>query len=135
MRRIEISYIDWGREEEFPLAGIGPGECRAGVLDMIEADLHDAKITLEEAEKEDYSPQKIKKALLFSARSLLKEETSLEERKEKLSYAKEFFEHIKELYKNMDSNFNFPTRKSEESEEGNSLPHKLCEGKAIFRKS
>ncbi len=151
-------YIDWGREEEFSLAGIGPGECGAGVLDMIEADLYDAKIALEEAEKEDYSPQKIKKALLFSARSLLvvkgvdpkgeeevfeafkekfikekiteekyinvkkifeniKEETPLEERKEKFSYAKEFFEHIKELYKNMDSNFNFPTRKSEESED------------------
>ena len=147
-------YIDWGREEEFSLAGLGPGECGAGILDMIEADLTDAKIALEEAKKENYSPEKIKKALLFSARSLLvvkgsdpkseeevfrefkekfikekiaeekfmnmeevfttiKEETSLEERKEKFSYAKEFWEHIKELYENMDPNFNFPTRKTE----------------------
>ncbi len=42
-------YFDWGREEEFSLAGIGPGECGAGVLDMIEADLSDAAGALSKA--------------------------------------------------------------------------------------
>lgn len=64
-------FIDWGREEEFSLAGLGPGECGAGVLDMIEADLTDAKISLEEAEKKDYSAEDIKKALFTCCRALL----------------------------------------------------------------
>lgn len=64
-------YIDWGKEEEFSLAGLGPGECGAGVLDMIEADLTDAKVALEEGEKENYSAKNIKKVLFFSARALL----------------------------------------------------------------
>jgi sulfite reductase (ferredoxin) len=64
-------YIDWGKKEEFSLAGLGPGECGAGVLDMIEADLTEAKLALEEAEREDYLPQSIKKALFLSARALL----------------------------------------------------------------
>lgn len=36
-------YRDWGMDEEFSLAGLGPGECGAGVLDMIEADIDDGK--------------------------------------------------------------------------------------------
>ncbi len=56
-------YIDWGRTEEFSLSGIGPGECGAGVIDIIESDLADAKIALE---SED-----IKRALFLSARALL----------------------------------------------------------------
>lgn len=64
-------YIDWGKTEEFSLAGLGPGECGAGVLDMIEADLNEAKIALEEAEKETYLAKEIKKALFLSARTLL----------------------------------------------------------------
>ena len=63
-------YMDWGKTEAFSLAGLGPGECGAGVLDMIESDLTEAKWALEEAE-EDYSPQNIKKALFLSARALL----------------------------------------------------------------
>ncbi|MFQ5834734.1 MAG: sulfurtransferase TusA family protein [bacterium] len=64
-------YIDWGKTEEFSLAGLGPGECGAGVLDMIEADLTEARLALERAEKEFFSPADMKKALFFSARALL----------------------------------------------------------------
>ena len=35
-------YYDWGAEELFSLAGRGPGECGAGVLDLIEVDLKSA---------------------------------------------------------------------------------------------
>lgn len=64
-------YIDWGKIEEFSLAGLGPGECGAGVLDIIESDLTEAKIALEEAERQDYSAKEIKKALFLSSRALL----------------------------------------------------------------
>ena len=64
-------YIDWGKTEEFSLLGLGPGECGAGVLDLIEADLSEARLSLEKAEKESFSPQDIKKTLFFSARALL----------------------------------------------------------------
>jgi sulfite reductase (ferredoxin) len=64
-------YIDWGKTEEFSLDGLGPGECGKGVLDMIEADLSDAKLSLERAEKGGYLIPELKKALFFSARALL----------------------------------------------------------------
>lgn len=35
-------YVDCGTSEPFSLAGIGPGECAAGVRDLIEADIEDA---------------------------------------------------------------------------------------------
>lgn len=64
-------YIDWGKTEEFSLDGLGPGECGKGVLDMIEADLSDAKLSLESAGKGGYLIPELKKALFFSARALL----------------------------------------------------------------
>ena len=64
-------YIDWGKQEEFSLSGLGPGECGAGVLDMIESDITEAKITLSSAEKKDYSWQGIKKTLFLASRALL----------------------------------------------------------------
>lgn len=64
-------YVDWGRSEEFSLDGLGPGECGAGILDMIESDLTEAKIALQEAEKESFSCPKIKRALFLSSRALL----------------------------------------------------------------
>ncbi|MDP6685509.1 MAG: sulfurtransferase TusA family protein, partial [Candidatus Omnitrophota bacterium] len=64
-------YIDWGKKEDFSLAGLAPGECGAGVLDMIESDLAEGSIAIEEAEKEDYPAEKIKKALLLASRALL----------------------------------------------------------------
>ncbi|MEW5814729.1 MAG: sulfurtransferase TusA family protein [Spirochaetota bacterium] len=64
-------YTDWGKTEEFSLEGLGPGECGAGVLDLIESDLTLAKLALEKAEKKDYSMKEIREALFFSARALL----------------------------------------------------------------
>lgn len=64
-------YIDWGKKEEFSFEGLGPGECGVGVLDMIQADLTDAKISLDKAEVNNYSPFEIKQALFLSARALL----------------------------------------------------------------
>ncbi|MBU2495563.1 MAG: sulfurtransferase TusA family protein [Candidatus Omnitrophica bacterium] len=64
-------YADWGKKEDFSLQGLGPGECGAGVLDLIESDLAEAKICLERAEKNSYLGTEIKKSLLLSARALL----------------------------------------------------------------
>ena len=64
-------YIDWGNESEFSLDGLGPGECGAGVMDMIEADLADARIHLEAAVKDKHNPAEIRKLLFFSSRALL----------------------------------------------------------------
>lgn len=70
-------YYDWGKDEEFSLAGIGPGECGAGVLDMIEADLSDASAALKKAgeylelEKFDLAAKELACVLSFSSRSLL----------------------------------------------------------------
>ncbi|MCM8781191.1 MAG: sulfurtransferase TusA family protein [Candidatus Omnitrophica bacterium] len=64
-------YIDWDRTEVFSLSGLGQGECGAGVLDMIEADLTDAEIALKQAEKQEYPISLIKRGLLLAARALL----------------------------------------------------------------
>lgn len=40
-------YFDWGAEEIFSLAGRGPGECGAGVFDLIQVDLASASEALE----------------------------------------------------------------------------------------
>jgi sulfite reductase (ferredoxin) len=40
-------YFDWGAEEVFSLAGRGPGECGAGVFDLIQVDLASAGEALE----------------------------------------------------------------------------------------
>ena len=105
-------YIDWGRKEEFSLAGLGPGECGAGVLDMIESDLTEGKIALEEAEKEDYPPEKIKKSLFLSVRALLvvkgknpqDEEEAFSDFKEKFieeGIASDVYSDIKEIFKSI----------------------------------
>lgn len=39
-------YFDWGSETTFSLAGRGPGECGAGVFDLIEVDLSSAREAL-----------------------------------------------------------------------------------------
>jgi len=41
-------YFDWGAETTFSLAGRGPGECGAGVTDLIEVDLASAREALKE---------------------------------------------------------------------------------------
>lgn len=63
-------YHDWSSEEEFSLAGRGPGECGAGVWDMIEADLEEAKIAYEAfTENKDYD--ELYRGLVHLAKSLL----------------------------------------------------------------
>lgn len=57
------AYFDWGAEEIFSLAGRGPGECGAGVFDLIEVDLDTAADALKE--------KKLFTAVAAAARSLL----------------------------------------------------------------
>lgn len=56
-------YFDWGADEIFSLAGRGPGECGAGVFDLIEVDLASAEEALSE--------QRYYAATALAARSLL----------------------------------------------------------------
>lgn len=63
-------YKDWERDEEFTLAGLGPAECGAGVLDLIAADLADAENNLKLAKDNSYQAAYLKNALMFSARAL-----------------------------------------------------------------
>jgi sulfite reductase (ferredoxin) len=44
----ETFYYDWGADEPFSLAGRGPGECSAGVFDLIRVDLTSARQAFEE---------------------------------------------------------------------------------------
>ena len=70
-------YMDWGAKEEFSLAGLGPGECGAGVFDMIESDINDAKRHLEAARDamvgkiDKDAGEELYKALLSAAKALL----------------------------------------------------------------
>lgn len=64
-------YIDFGRTEEFSLQGLSQGECGAGVIDMIEADLSSAKQSLIIAREKGYNEENIRETLLYSARALL----------------------------------------------------------------
>ncbi|MBI5683389.1 MAG: sulfurtransferase TusA family protein [Deltaproteobacteria bacterium] len=68
-------YKDWERDEDFSLAGIGPGECGAGVLDLIDSDLAEAEKSLNLAKTllgTDLKsvPNYLKDALIYSARAL-----------------------------------------------------------------
>jgi sulfite reductase (ferredoxin) len=56
-------YFDWGAETPFSLAGRGPGECGAGVFDLIEVDLASARAALGEG--------KLFAAVCSAARALL----------------------------------------------------------------
>jgi sulfite reductase (ferredoxin) len=69
-------YRDWGATEDFSLAGLGPGECGAGVFDMIETDLKDARTHLESARellegKTGNPSSDLFKALAFTTKALL----------------------------------------------------------------
>ena len=70
-------YRDWGSEEDFSLAGRGPGECGAGVFDMIEVDLDEARRCFQQAQRaqqeqtgEDLAKY-LYKAVVHAARALL----------------------------------------------------------------
>ena len=56
-------YYDWGAQEPFSLAGRGPGECGAGVFDLIEIDLTGAAEALNDG--------RLLVATILAARALL----------------------------------------------------------------
>jgi len=56
-------YYDWGANEPFSLAGRGPGECGAGVFDLIKVDLATARQARDE--------QRLAEAVQSAARALL----------------------------------------------------------------
>ncbi|MFA6186627.1 MAG: sulfurtransferase TusA family protein [Phycisphaerae bacterium] len=68
----EEYFYDYGSNEPFTLAGRGPGECGAGVLDIVSVDINQAKDAIKTAVKNPKdSDDNIYKALLSSARALL----------------------------------------------------------------
>ncbi|MBA7705601.1 hypothetical protein ES703_114433 [subsurface metagenome] len=61
-------YYDFGSDEPFSLAGRGPGECGAGVMDVIKLDIDEAKDALKPAPA---NSENIYKAIVATARALL----------------------------------------------------------------
>ena len=66
-----LFYRDWGKEEDFTLAGLGPGECGAGIVDLIEEDFKTAGKLLQAAVDTGYPREPIRQAIYLSARALL----------------------------------------------------------------
>ncbi|UCG59614.1 MAG: sulfurtransferase TusA family protein [Phycisphaerales bacterium] len=67
-------YFDHGSDEPFSLAGRGPGECGAGVMDVIKLDIDEAKEAIQAAllaQWETDLSDHLYKALLAATRSLL----------------------------------------------------------------
>jgi len=67
-------YYDYGSAEPFSLAGRGPGECGAGVMDVIRVDIEEAKEavkTAKEATSEHEKNEALYKAIVAAARALL----------------------------------------------------------------
>ncbi|MBI4595966.1 MAG: sulfurtransferase TusA family protein [Candidatus Tectomicrobia bacterium] len=60
-------YRDWGAEEDFSLAGRGPGECGAGVMDVIALDIKTAEDELEH----NKDSEGLYKAAISAMRALL----------------------------------------------------------------
>lgn len=61
-------YRDWGSDEPFSLAGRGPGECGAGVMDVIKLDIDEAKDAIK---SKPATSENIYAAIVASARALL----------------------------------------------------------------
>lgn len=85
----EDYYYDWGSDEPFSLAGRGPGECGAGVLDVIQLDVSEAKDAIKATPTTNES---IYKAIVASTKSLLVT-FGLEPKKDREIFAA-FSEHI-----------------------------------------
>jgi len=71
---VEDDYRDWGSDVPFSLAGRGPGECGAGVMDVIKVDIDGAKQALKRsssAKANGEKSQSIYDAVLAAARALL----------------------------------------------------------------
>jgi sulfite reductase (ferredoxin) len=82
-------YYDYGSDEPFSLAGRGPGECGAGVMDVIKLDIDEAKDALDAALVDD---ENIYQAIVASARALLVT-VGLEPKKDREIFAA-FTEHL-----------------------------------------
>jgi sulfite reductase (ferredoxin) len=70
----ENLYVDVGGSEPFSLAGRGPGECGAGVLDVVRVDLEDAADALAQAERAATGSDRssnVHRAITATARALL----------------------------------------------------------------
>jgi sulfite reductase (ferredoxin) len=63
-------YQDWGQNEDFSLAGRGPGECGTGVLEIVRLDLDQAEAAYEQGIAEEDSDS-LYQAIIAAARSLL----------------------------------------------------------------
>jgi sulfite reductase (ferredoxin) len=67
-------FYDYGSDEPFSLAGRGPGECGAGVMDVMKVDIDEAKEAIETAGKVSKPNEKseaLYKAIVSAARALL----------------------------------------------------------------
>jgi len=64
----EDYYRDFGSDEPFSLSGRGPGECGAGVMDVIRFDIDEAKDAINAAPA---TTENVYKAIVTSARALL----------------------------------------------------------------
>ncbi|MHC4436140.1 MAG: sulfurtransferase TusA family protein [Planctomycetota bacterium] len=82
-------YYDYGSDEPFSLAGRGPGECGAGVMDVIKLDIDEAKDALKTAPA---GSENVYKAIVASARALLVT-VGLEPKKDREIFAG-FTEHL-----------------------------------------
>jgi len=64
----EDYYYDYDSNEPFSLAGRGPGECGAGVMDVIKVDIDEAKDAVKSAQVDS---ENIYRAIVAAARALL----------------------------------------------------------------
>lgn len=64
-------YRDWGQDADFSLAGRGPGECGAGVFEVIAEDLSAAAKALGSSGTDADSPATLFQGLLATCRALL----------------------------------------------------------------
>ena len=85
----ENYYYDHSASEPFSLAGRGPGECGAGVMDVIKVDIDEAKDAVKEVPT---SSENIYKATVAAARALLVK-FGLEPKKDREIFA-EFGKHL-----------------------------------------
>jgi sulfite reductase (ferredoxin) len=71
---IEDHYYDFGSSEPFSLAGRGPGECGAGVMDVVKVDIDETKEVLKVATQVQESNEKsgcLYKAIVAVTKALL----------------------------------------------------------------
>jgi sulfite reductase (ferredoxin) len=68
----EDYFVDWGQTAPFTLAGRGPGECGAGVLDIVRADLDEGSDSLARANATPgQGAGDLRNAIVATARALL----------------------------------------------------------------